>query len=41
MIPKGSDVILNISSVHEMIAWSGYSAYTAQNQRLATEPVFP
>jgi len=29
MIPKQSGVILNISSVHEIIPWSGYSAYTA------------
>jgi len=29
MIPQKSGVIINISSVHEIIAWSGYSAYTA------------
>lgn len=29
MIPQGSGVILNITSVHERIPWSGYSAYTA------------
>ncbi|GFE61761.1 SDR family oxidoreductase [Geobacter sp. AOG2] len=29
MISQQSGVILNISSVHEEIAWSGYSAYTA------------
>ncbi len=29
MIPQKSGVILNISSVHEIIAWSGYSSYTA------------
>ncbi len=29
MVPQRSGVILNISSVHEEIAWSGYSAYTA------------
>ncbi len=29
MVPQESGVILNISSVHEEIAWSGYSAYTA------------
>jgi NAD(P)-dependent dehydrogenase (short-subunit alcohol dehydrogenase family) len=29
MIPQKSGVVLNISSVHEIIAWSGYSAYTA------------
>lgn len=29
MVPQKNGVILNISSVHEEIAWSGYSAYTA------------
>jgi glucose 1-dehydrogenase len=29
MVPQKSGVVLNISSVHERIAWSGYSAYTA------------
>lgn len=29
MVPKGAGVILNITSVHEEIAWSGYGAYTA------------
>jgi NAD(P)-dependent dehydrogenase (short-subunit alcohol dehydrogenase family) len=29
MLPKKSGVVLNITSVHEEIAWSGYSAYTA------------
>ncbi len=29
MVPQQSGVILNISSVHEEIAWSGYSAYAA------------
>ena len=29
MVPQKSGVILNISSVHEEIAWSGYSAYSA------------
>ncbi len=29
MVPARSGVILNVSSVHEIIAWSGYSAYTA------------
>ena len=28
MISRKAGVILNISSVHEIIAWSGYSAYT-------------
>ena len=29
MVPQKSGIVLNISSVHEQIAWSGYSAYTA------------
>ena len=29
MVPQKSGVVLTISSVHEVIAWSGYSAYTA------------
>jgi glucose 1-dehydrogenase len=29
MVARRTGVILNISSVHETIAWSGYSAYTA------------
>ncbi len=29
MVPQRSGVIINISSVHELIAWSGYSAYAA------------
>lgn len=29
MVAQQSGVIINISSVHEEIAWSGYSAYTA------------
>ncbi len=29
MVPRKHGVILNISSVHEIIAWSGYSAYAA------------
>jgi NAD(P)-dependent dehydrogenase (short-subunit alcohol dehydrogenase family) len=29
MLPQGRGVILNISSVHEVIPWSGYSAYTS------------
>ena len=28
MVPQGKGVVLNVSSVHEEIAWSGYSAYT-------------
>jgi glucose 1-dehydrogenase len=34
MVPQKSGVILSISSVHEMIAWSGYSAYTASKAGL-------
>jgi len=29
MVAQGRGVVVNISSVHEEIAWSGYSAYTA------------
>ncbi len=29
MVPQKGGVILNMSSVHELIAWSGYSAYAA------------
>ncbi len=29
MVPRRSGVVLNLTSVHEKIAWSGYSAYTA------------
>jgi glucose 1-dehydrogenase len=35
MVPRKSGVILSISSVHEVIAWSGYSAYTASKAGLA------
>lgn len=35
MIPRQSGTILNITSVHEVIAWSGYSAYTASKAGLA------
>ncbi|MGI8964684.1 MAG: SDR family oxidoreductase [Limisphaerales bacterium] len=34
MVPQKSGVVLNISSVHEEIAWSGYSAYTASKAAL-------
>ena len=29
MIPRKSGVVVNISSVHEVIPWAGYSAYTS------------
>jgi glucose 1-dehydrogenase len=35
MVPRNSGVILNISSVHEAIAWSGYSAYTASKAAIS------
>jgi len=35
MVPQRAGVILNMSSVHERIAWSGYSAYTASKAGLA------
>jgi glucose 1-dehydrogenase len=35
MVAQRSGVILNMSSVHERIAWSGYSAYTASKAGLA------
>ena len=35
MIQQRSGVILNMSSVHERIAWSGFSAYTASKAGLA------
>lgn len=35
MVPAKSGVVLNISSVHEEIAWSGYSAYTASKAAVA------
>ncbi|QDU87902.1 Glucose 1-dehydrogenase 1 [Pirellulimonas nuda] len=35
MIPQKSGVVLNITSVHEKIAWSGYSAYTASKAGLS------
>lgn len=34
MIPQQRGVVLSISSVHEIIAWSGYSAYTASKAGL-------
>ncbi len=35
MVPSKSGVILNITSVHERIAWAGYSAYAASKAGLA------
>lgn len=35
MVPQRSGVILNMTSVHEQIAWSGYSAYTASKAGLS------
>ncbi|QXE85184.1 3-oxoacyl-ACP reductase FabG [Geomonas nitrogeniifigens] len=35
MVPQESGVILNISSVHEEIAWSGYSAYTTSKAAIS------
>lgn len=35
MIPRRKGVVLSISSVHEEIAWSGYSAYTSSKAALA------
>ena len=35
MTEKKSGVILNITSVHEVIAWTGYSAYTASKAGLS------
>jgi NAD(P)-dependent dehydrogenase (short-subunit alcohol dehydrogenase family) len=35
MLPQGHGVILNISSVHEVIPWSGYSAYAASKAGLS------
>jgi glucose 1-dehydrogenase len=34
MVPQSGGVILNITSVHETIAWSGYSAYCASKAGL-------
>ncbi|HEV2322015.1 MAG TPA: glucose 1-dehydrogenase [Gammaproteobacteria bacterium] len=35
MVPKKHGVIINITSVHEVIPWSGYSAYTASKAGLS------
>ena len=34
MVPQESGVVVSITSVHEVIAWSGYSAYTASKAGL-------
>jgi glucose 1-dehydrogenase len=35
MVSRQSGVILNITSVHEVVAWSGYSAYTSSKAAVA------
>lgn len=35
MVPQRRGVVLSISSVHELIAWSGYSAYAASKAGLS------
>ena len=35
MVQRRTGVILNITSVHEIIAWSGYSAYTSSKAAVA------
>jgi NAD(P)-dependent dehydrogenase (short-subunit alcohol dehydrogenase family) len=35
MVPRKSGVVLSTSSVHEEIAWSGYSAYTASKAAIS------
>jgi NAD(P)-dependent dehydrogenase (short-subunit alcohol dehydrogenase family) len=35
MVPAKRGVILNVTSVHEIIGWSGYTAYTASKAGLA------
>jgi NAD(P)-dependent dehydrogenase (short-subunit alcohol dehydrogenase family) len=35
MVPQGSGVVLSTTSVHEVIPWAGYSAYTASKAGLA------
>ena len=34
MVPQGQGVVINITSVHERIPWSGYSAYTTSKAGL-------
>ncbi len=38
MVPAGSGVIINITSVHELIPWAGYSAYAASKAGLYVGP---
>ncbi len=35
MVPQGSGMVLNTTSVHETIPWAGYSAYTASKAGLS------
>jgi len=35
MVPRRAGVILNLTSVHERIAWTGYSAYTSSKAGLS------
>lgn len=35
MVPQGAGVIVNMSSVHEEIPWSGFSAYTASKAAIS------
>lgn len=35
MVPAGSGTVLNLTSVHEIIAWTGYSAYTSAKAGLS------
>jgi len=35
MVPQRRGVVINITSVHELIPWSGYSAYTASKSALS------
>ncbi|MGE5595211.1 MAG: glucose 1-dehydrogenase [Hyphomicrobiales bacterium] len=35
MVPKGNGVIVSVSSVHEVIPWTGYSAYTTSKAGLS------
>ncbi len=35
MVPAGGGTVLNLTSVHEVIAWTGYSAYTSAKAGLS------